>query len=265
MTGSNLFKPETLDEIEAKLQLIEAHNDVKILYASESGSRAWGFASPNSDYDVRFIFARDVRSYLRLRPMRDVIELPIENDLDINGWDIIKALNLLRNSNPPLIDWLNSPIIYREEGSLAASLRTLTVENFSPKRMTYHYLSMAKGTYKSYIEHNSEVAHKKYLYLMRPLLCIRWIEQYGTPAPTSLCKTLEGIELPDTILSELNNLLRLKQSSEELGIAPTNLMLNEFGNSEITRISDIVTSLPDPDFDEKPLNSLLWDLLGVGC
>lgn len=100
--------------IEAKLNEIETEYGVRILYAVESGSRAWGFASQDSDYDVRFIYVGAMRDYARIDPCRDVIELPIENDLDVNGWDLIKALVLFRKSNPPLMEWLYSPIVYKE-------------------------------------------------------------------------------------------------------------------------------------------------------
>src|SRR5947208_3039805 len=113
------------ERIELQLDEIETRHNATILYAVESGSRAWGFASENSDYDVRFIYIRPIRDYLRIQPIRDVIELPIVDDLDVNGWDITKALNLFRSSNPPLLEWLNSSIIYRETGELAGSLRNL--------------------------------------------------------------------------------------------------------------------------------------------
>src|SRR5438105_459905 len=129
--------------IQRELDRIETEQNVRILYAVESGSRAWGFDSPDSDYDVRFIYIRPVREYLRVSPPRDVIELPITETLDVNGWDIYKALELYRKSNPPLLEWLNSPIVYREKGELAADLRRLARDYFSPLRMTYHYLSMA--------------------------------------------------------------------------------------------------------------------------
>ena len=71
-----------------RLQELEAENNVKILYACESGSRAWGFPSATSDYDVRFIYLRPVEWYLSIEQKRDVIEYPVENDLDISGWDL---------------------------------------------------------------------------------------------------------------------------------------------------------------------------------
>ncbi|HZO87930.1 MAG TPA: nucleotidyltransferase domain-containing protein [Chthonomonadaceae bacterium] len=161
-----------IERIQATLEAIEVERGVRILYAVESGSRAWGFASVDSDYDVRFLYMRPLKDYLRIDPPRDVIELPITEALDVNGWDVFKALKLFRSSNPPLLEWLFSPIIYREQGALAASLRALARAHASPRRMTYHYLSMARNNYKLYIAGRSEVNAKKYLYVLRPLLCI---------------------------------------------------------------------------------------------
>lgn len=73
--------------IQEKLREIELRENVKVLYAVESGSRAWGVASPDSDYDVRFIYVRNQKDYLRLDEVRDVIEWQLDEVLDINGWD----------------------------------------------------------------------------------------------------------------------------------------------------------------------------------
>jgi predicted nucleotidyltransferase len=86
--------------------------DVVVLLAVESGSRAWGFSSKDSDYDARFIYLRRPEAYLSIRAPRDVIERRIVDEVDVNGWDLRKALGLLMKSNPPLLEWLQCPIIY---------------------------------------------------------------------------------------------------------------------------------------------------------
>lgn len=121
------------EQIIARLGEIEKENNVRILLAVESGSRAWGFASPDSDYDVRFIYVRPENDYLRLEEMRDVIELPINDVLDINGWDLQKTLRLLYRSNPTLFEWFSSPIVYMET-PFAGQFRTLMTEYFSQKK-----------------------------------------------------------------------------------------------------------------------------------
>jgi predicted nucleotidyltransferase len=258
---------EATSAIRAELEQIERRENVRVLYAVESGSRAWGFASPDSDYDVRFVFVRPTTDYARLKPLRDVIELPIDtslpNPLDINGWDLIKALNLFRSSNPPLMEWLHSPLVYREHGDLAGALRTLARERYSPMRMSYHYLSMATRTYRESLEGRAEVALKKYLYALRPLFAISWMEHRGTPPPTNFETTLAGIPLAHEIRSKLSNLLTRKRSSGEAGMGAKDALLTAFIETEIERISAHVRELPDPEMAEEPLNTLLWTELGL--
>jgi predicted nucleotidyltransferase len=179
------------DAIMAALSQIEADHHVCILYACESGSRAWNFASENSDYDVRFIYARHPLEYLRLDVPRDVIELPIKDDLDISGWDVFKALRLLRKSNPPLLEWLVSPIVYRGDGPQAiAALRGMARQYFSPLSLRYHYWHMARGNWQQYLRGKDQVLLKKYLYVLRPLATLLYLEQHQTLPPTDFIETL---------------------------------------------------------------------------
>jgi predicted nucleotidyltransferase len=141
-----------IDTISSQLKMIEESYQVRILYALESGSRAWGFASLDSDYDVRFLYVHPVEWYLSIRDQRDVIEIPITDSLDINGWDLKKALKLFCKSNSPLLEWLRSPIVYRDVEGLAESLRNLIPTCFSPKNGMYHYLHMAKGNFREYLQ-----------------------------------------------------------------------------------------------------------------
>ncbi len=140
-------------EIRSQLENIEAEEGVRILFACESGSRAWGFPSADSDYDVRFLYLHPPEWYLSidLEKKRDVIERPINEQIDLSGWDLRKALGLLRKSNPPLLEWLGSPIIYWEKYSVAQQMRALTSTYYSPKACMYHYLHMARGNYREYL------------------------------------------------------------------------------------------------------------------
>ena len=104
------------------IQSIEKDEHVVAFYVCESGSRAWGFPSSDSDYDVRFLYMHPVDWYLSIEPKRDVIEKPIDNQLDINGWVLKKALSLFRKSNPPLLEWLGSPIIYQEKFTIVSQM-----------------------------------------------------------------------------------------------------------------------------------------------
>ena len=159
------------ETIIAKLEEIEKTKDVRILFAAESGSRAWGFASPDSDYDVRFIYMHPRDYYLKLEKIRDVIELPINELLDINGWDLNKTLRLLHSSNPTIFEWLTSPIVYKET-PFAGEFRPVLKRYFSPKKGLNHYLSMAVGTYRGHLQGDT-VKAKKYFYALRPILACR--------------------------------------------------------------------------------------------
>ncbi len=131
---------------------IERRENVRILYACESGSRGWGFASPDSDYDVRFIFVRPLNQYLRLYPPRDVIEVAPGPVFDVNGWDLRKALLLLAKGNATLVEWLSSPIIYRAEKGFLAEMRNAGASVHRPERSFHHYVHMARGNYREYLQ-----------------------------------------------------------------------------------------------------------------
>src|ERR1043166_5445755 len=150
-------------QIDLALTDIEQTEAVRVLYAVESGSRAWGFESTDSDYDVRFLYVRPRDWYLSIdvETKRDTIEKPITDDLDVSGWDLRKALKLFRKSNPPLLEWLQSPIVYLERFSTAVRLRELTKEYFSPKSCLHHYLHMAEGNFRQYLQ-TEIVRLKKY-------------------------------------------------------------------------------------------------------
>ena len=155
----------------SKLKQIEKDYNVRVLLAVESGSRAWGFASPDSDYDVRFIYVRPEKEYLRLEDVRDVIELPINDELDINGWDLQKTLRLLYRSNPTLFEWFSSPIVYMET-EFADQFREIMTDYFSTKKSLYQYISMAESNYREYLK-GEMVKAKKYFYVLRPVLACR--------------------------------------------------------------------------------------------
>ncbi len=145
---------------------MERDHGVRVLFAVESGSRAWGFPSPDSDYDVRFVYLHPRDWYLSLVERRDVIEIPIDaEDHDISGWDLRKALQLLLRSNPPLYEWLVSPIVYREDGATMAALRRLAETGYAHKTMGWHYLRIADRTYRTHFGSRPEANLKKYFYV----------------------------------------------------------------------------------------------------
>ena len=148
-------------EISRALTQIESQYDVRVLYAVESGSRAWGFASADSDYDVRFVYVRRVEDYAALSVPRDVIERPIEGELDLSGWDLRKALSLGLRWNPALVEWLTSPIVYAESGWEASALRRLFVSaRQSRTALIRHYYGLASCQFGRHIDGRAEVDRK---------------------------------------------------------------------------------------------------------
>lgn len=218
-----------------KLHEIEEKEHVKILLAVESGSRAWGFASPDSDYDVRFLYVRTREDYLQLDPLRDVIEQPINDLLDINGWDLQKALRLMYKSNPTLFEWLKSPIIYIET-EFADEMRRVMSDYFSVKHSLYHYISMAEGNYKKYLR-TEMVKAKKYFYVLRPLLTGQWILEKESPPPMLFSELVE-VELPDEVRTEVEDLLKIKIHEPEIKKIPRVNRLNEYLESEIAGLRE---------------------------
>lgn len=220
--------------IHARLSEIESGNNVRIVYACESGSRAWGFPSANSDYDVRFIYIRPIEWYLSIDDKRDVIEYAINEQLDINGWDLKKALQLLRKTNPPLLEWLGSPMIYLEKYSVAEKMRRLAKEYYSPSACLYHYLHMARGNFREYLQDDT-VWVKKYFYVLRPILAMKWIEEDRGIVPTDFNVTLEKLALPIELTQAVAKLLESKRAGNELDRGDKIPAISNFIESELAR------------------------------
>ena len=203
-------------DVLAQLQAIEQAHSVTVLFACESGSRGWGFASPDSDYDVRFVYVPRLPWYLRSRAGRDVIELPVNAELDVSGWELRKTLQLMLASNPVLLEWLRSPVVYRSNADWVARLHELALQSFSPVRGYHHYLSMARKTMKSHLRPDSEVVkYKKYFYALRPLLAARWIREVGTVPPMRFAELASATLHDADLLEELNALLAVKMRAGE--------------------------------------------------
>lgn len=246
------------EEIMLRLRAAEKEHDMKIIYACESGSRAWGFASPDSDYDVRFIYARTEDWYLSfdVEKQRDVIEYPIVDEIDCGGWDIRKALYLFTRSNGALIEWLNSPIRYIEIGDFANSLRAITPNNLNSIALCYHYSHMARGNAREYI-FKEKVRLKKYFYVLRPLLAIRYIEA-GLGAPPVEFEKLVAAVAPDEIKPGIERLLILKRKTPELGSGDRIAEINSFIENDLETHASRFTGQGRPDgVTKKELSSRL--------
>lgn len=254
--------PEVREEILRRIKAAETEHGVKVLYAIESGSRAWGFESPNSDYDVRFIYAHPKDWYLAvdLEDKRDVIEYPIVDEIDINGWDIRKALKLFWKSNPAFIEWLQSPIVYVDDGHFADKARELMPLIASSQKGIYHYLHMAKGNFREYLK-KELVPLKKYFYVLRPLLAIMWLEKYDKPAPIEF-EVLRKLVSDNKPLDEaISDLLVRKRASLEKEYAPAVPVINAFIESELERHERYAEKLKGRDADFESLNLLFKAVL----
>lgn len=226
-------------EIQKELAALETTLNIKILYAVESGSRAWGFASTNSDWDVRFIYVHRLDWYLRIDEPKDNYEKILPNDIDLAGWELKKALKLFHKSNPPLLEWLNSPLVYMEQGATATRLRELMSSYFNPTSCLHHYLHMAEGNYRDYLQKDM-VRTKKYFYVLRPVLACDWIYRTNTMAPMAFSTLVETQVQDPAIIEIIQTLLGQKTSGEELGEGPRIDRLNQFLEERMRFHQDLV-------------------------
>lgn len=204
--------------ISATLSDVAREHGVRILYAAESGSRAWGFGSPDSDYDVRFIYAHEPAWYLGLAQRRDVIERALDDRLvDLAGWDVRKALGLLLKSNPTLYEWFVSPIVYADDGTFRNAARSIFVEHASPRALAAHYWSIARGQFHREIDGRTDVKLKKYFYVVRPLLSLLSVIETGAPPPMNIQPLVDAADIGEPLRAEIEALLQIKRVTPELG------------------------------------------------
>lgn len=251
------------DVIEKKLSEIEKTENVKIIHCAESGSRAWGFASPDSDYDVRFIYVRPLEHYLRLDKTRDVIEWQLDDTLDINGWDLQKALRLLQKSNPTLFEWNNSPVIYRTTEQWK-KVSDIINNYFIKKAGVYHYISTAKGNYREYLK-GEKVRLKKYFYVLRPILACKWIMDRQTPPPMLFSKLAEEY-LDEDIKPYVDKLLKIKAEAPEITMGDRIDPINLYLEKNMEEISAAAEKMPEEKTGSwQELNRLFLSIIKGQC
>ncbi len=244
-----------IENINSQLHQLALQEQIVILYACESGSQAWGFPSPDSDYDVRFIYLRPLDWYLSIEDRRDTIDLPVDKVLDINGWDLRKALKLFKGSNSVIYEWIQSPLAYESDGNLTAELLTLANSYYSPRAGIHHYLNMATNCYQESLQ-SSPVKLKKYFYAIRPILAARWIVEHRTVPPMVLSQLLPTISDRPEILAEIDRLLAIKQTATEAMTIPVSAVLNDFIRSEIEYCDNAVKLIPKHYPDSSKLDAL---------
>lgn len=233
-------------EIMDHLRYLEKEYEIKIIFAIESGSRAWGFPSPDSDFDVRFVYVRKRDWYLSIdeRDRRDVIELPIFGDMDINGWDLKKALGLLIKPNPVLLEWLSSPIRYIWNEEACADLLNLSEDATFGRACTHHYWNLGTSVWKRHMEGQDLTNLKRYFYVIRPAMALRWLRMHpATPPPMNFYDLKEGVDLSVDLSECLDDLLDKKSKTKEMGMAPAIKIIDDFVLNEFAQVPDKLEEL----------------------
>lgn len=246
---AEIIDPEIEEQIHKTLETIEHEREVKILHAVESGSRAWGFHSPNSDYDVRFLYVHKRDWYLSVYPGRDVIELPINEIYDVSGWDLKKTLHLALKSNAVVLEWLHSPIIYRSDPTFIEELKSFCRAAFHEKTLTYHYINLGTRQVDQTWRTKDKTQIKKYFYMIRPAMALRWLEKNdnGADVPMDIQNLMHGADVPQNIRAEINSLIERKKSlteKEEIGKIK---ILDEFMHEEFEKAEKRASGLPKSD------------------
>ncbi|MEV6224308.1 nucleotidyltransferase domain-containing protein [Nocardia fluminea] len=231
--------PESMDPavvaaIDAELDRVAAEHNVSIRLAIESGSRAWGFPSPDSDYDCRFVYVAGLDTYLSPWRTRDVIETPLIGLLDVNGWDLAKALRLLVAGNAVLVEWLMSPIVYRGDEGFRTRLREVAAEVADRDRIARHYLHLGARQWALF-ERNGGL--KKVFYALRPAMALRWLREHpgAAVAPMHLPTLLAECELPVDLVAAITELTDLKSKTREMGSAAPPALITTFIDAEFDR------------------------------
>lgn len=231
--------PDSMDativaQIDERLRGVEREHDVVIPWAIESGSRAWGFPSPDSDYDCRFLYLRRPDAYLSLWPARDVIETPLDEIFDVNGWDLAKAIRLLVRGNAVIAEWLRSPIVYTGDASFRASLLELAEEVSDRVLLTRHYLHVGRRQWSG---DTDDVSLKKIFYALRPAATLLWLRSHPQSmlAPMNLTQLLAECEVPDAVLQQTAELTSLKSVTSEMGRGALPPAIGAFVTAEFER------------------------------
>lgn len=239
------FDRGPLAEVDARLAEIVRTQRVAIGLAVESGSRAWGFPSPDSDYDCRFLFVRPAEDYLSPWPKRDVIETPLVDDIDLNGWELGKALKLLLNGNAVVIEWLMSPIVYDGDDRFRDEFTAFAFRWSSRAGVMRHYLHLGERQRRTYFADGKDVQIKKLFYALRPAAALRWLRLHSdrAVAPMHFMTLMEQSDPPADVLAIARELIRLKSRTRELGSGPLPPEIEAFVEGEFAAARAM---LPDP-------------------
>ena len=243
-------KESVRDLILEKIKEIEEKEHVRVLHVIESGSRAWGFASPDSDYDVRFIYVRDRNFYLSLKDNKDFIDWELNEVLDINGWDLKKALQHFHKSNATLFEWSNSPVVYYTTDEWKQLYEEVASKYFACKSPMYHYYGTANKNYHEYLMEDM-VMYKKYFYVLRPILACKWIEEKKCPPPVLFDELFSSV-LENDMKAAVEELLAKKVKMSESDKAPKVEKINQYIEEKLAYYKELLETMPDdrnPDWE----------------
>jgi hypothetical protein len=242
----SMFDSERLGAIDRHLREIRAEHRVAIGIAIESGSRAWGFPSPDSDYDCRFVYIRSAEDYISPWPMRDVIELPLQGDLDINGWDLAKALKLVLKGNAVVIEWLMSPIVYDGDAGFRDGLEALARDHAPAAAVARHYLHLGLRQRATCFADGGAVPLKKLFYALRPAAALRWLRHHPKAgiAPMHFPTLLAECDAPPDVLEIATELIVRKAATRELGTAPLPAPIERFVDGEFALAAETLPTSP---------------------
>lgn len=234
------LSPEAVAEVDATLAAIRREHGVHIPWAIESGSRAWGFPSPDSDYDCRFVYVRPAEQLLTIWPRRDVIETPIRGLMDVNGWDMAKALRLILKGNAVVIEWLQSPIVYAGLPWFRAEMLAFAEQWADRGRIASHYLHLARRQRAVHLDGQAEVPLKKVFYAVRPAAALRWLRLHPDKmlAPMDFSTLMAESDVPAAVTEEVEDLLAQKATSREMGTGQMPGMLTAFMDAELAIASE---------------------------
>ena len=233
------------NKIKKLLQQIEKNNNIKILFAIENGSRSWGMASKDSDYDVRFVFYRKIDDYITLCPEKEVITVAYDENLkecdiqgsliDICGFDIFKYLKLLLSSNPTTIEWINSHIVYYGDNNI--DLKNYINNNFNQEKLFRHYFSLFRKNYHEFIQQGKAITYKKYLYSMRGILNAKYVYEFDKIPPLDIRATIETTKsfMPENVYEKLEEVIKIKSQGLEKDVILRIPEFDSFFNAELEK------------------------------
>jgi predicted nucleotidyltransferase len=256
------IEPSVRGRVTDRIDRLESEHDVTALYVCESGSRAWDFPSTDSDYDVRVLYAHPRDWYLSIDLERcdDTIDPPIADEIDVHGWDLRKALGLFQSTNPTLLEWLRSPLVYRESAAVMRRWRALIPDYYTPGAIGPAYRGMAQSVAEQNLT-GETVSHKAYLYVLRALLAVRWIEQEQNPPPVVFMRLVEATVERADIREAVDALVARKRTGQEQESGPRLPTLHDFIEAELDRQAALSFSASPDRAGVAPLNTFFrWVL-----